>query len=69
MPKQKPMHLWLDQYGQPVWARTVTELRDKTGGGRVFKIYLDKKDGPTVHVGYGVGRRWFTRYQPVEISA
>ena len=66
---QKPMHLWLDQYAQPIWARTIKELREKAGGGRVFKIYADKRNGRTVQTGYGVGRRWFTRYQPVEIPA
>ncbi len=58
--------LWLDQYGQPVWAHTVKELKEKVGPGRVFKIYTDKKSGGTVHTGYGVGRRWFTRYIPWE---
>jgi len=38
--------LYIDQYGQPIWARTVKELREKCGGGRVFKIYRDKQDGP-----------------------
>lgn len=59
-------YLWIDQYGQPVWARTVRELREKVGGGAVSKMYVDKLDGRTVHVGYVVGRRWFTKYMPVE---
>jgi hypothetical protein len=64
-----PNHLFIDQYGDPVWARTVKELREKCGGGRVAKMYVDKKDGRTVHCGYIVGRRWFTRYAPVEVPA
>lgn len=68
MSKNRPYHLWIDQYGQPVWARTVKELREKCGGGRVFKIYADKKDGRTVLTGYGIGRRWFNRFAPVEIT-
>ena len=67
----KPNHLWMDQYGQHVWARTVKELQTKCGGGRIFKIYADMRSGPhegkTVHTGYGVGNRWFTRFAPVEI--
>jgi hypothetical protein len=63
----KPHHLFIDQYGEPVWARTVKELRAKAGDGRVSKMYTDKKDGRTVHSGYVVGRRWFSRFAPVEI--
>jgi hypothetical protein len=59
--------LYIDQYGQRIGASTVKELREKVGGGRVFKIYRDKKDGAVVHVGYGVGGRWFDAYQPVEV--
>lgn len=58
--------LFIDQYGQPIWARTVKELRAKVGGGRVSKQYCDKKDGRTVHNGYVVGDRWFTAYRPIE---
>jgi hypothetical protein len=59
--------LYIDQYGKPVWARTVRELREKAGGGRVSTMYSDKKDGRTVRTGYVVGRRWFSRYLPLEL--
>ena len=65
----KPYHIFIDQHGDLVWARTVTELREKVGGGRVGKMYVDKKDGRTVHCGYVVGRRWFSRFAPVEVPA
>jgi hypothetical protein len=58
--------LYIDQHGSPVWARTVRELRNRAGGGRVPKMYRDKPDGRTVHCGYVVGCRWFTAYAPVE---
>ena len=61
--------LFIDQYGKPVWARTRKELQEKCGGGRVFKVYADKKSGGTVHCGYGVGRRWFNAYRPIELPA
>ena len=61
--------LYIDQYGKPEWARTVPELRKACGGGKVFKIYVDKKDGRTVHCGYGVGSRWFNAYAPIELPA
>lgn len=60
--------LWRDQYGHSIWAATVKDLRRQVGGGRVFKVYHDRK-GVTYHIGYGVGKRWFTAYKPVEIPA
>jgi hypothetical protein len=65
----KPNHLFLDQFGEPIWARTVKELRAKAGGGRVSKMYVDKRDGRTVRCGYVVGRRSFSRFAPVEVPA
>jgi hypothetical protein len=32
-------------------------------------MYVDKKDGRTVRCGYVVGRRWFSRFAPVELPA
>lgn len=61
--------LWIDQYGEPIWARTVKELREKAGGGRVSEMYCDTKDGRTVCRGYVVGRRWFSGYHPMEVEA
>lgn len=65
----KQTHAFIDQYRNVVFARTVKELREDCGGGRVSKMYVDKKDGRTVHVGYVVGNRWFTRFAPVEKAA
>ena len=62
--------LYIDQYGAPIWARTIAELQEKAGGGKLFKIYVDKiageHAGKSVHCGYGVGCRWFNAYRPVE---
>ena len=65
----KPNHLFLDQFGEPIWARTVKELREQVGGGRVSTMYRDKKDGSVVRCGYVIGRRWFSRFAPVEVPA
>ena len=66
-----PHHLWIDQYGQRLWASTIKELREKAGGGRVSKMYVDLVAGPlagkTVLAGYIVGSRWFSRYAPVHV--
>lgn len=62
--------LYVDQWGNRFWAKTVKELRKQIGGGgsRVLKMYRDKKDGRVVHVGYVVGEHWCIAYQPVEIT-
>ena len=66
--KGKPT-MYLNQYGQRFWARTVKELREIVGGGRVRKMYCDKKDGSTFHVGYVIGQHWLSAYLPVENPA
>lgn len=60
--------LFLDQWGNFFRACTVKELRRQIGmgGSRVSKMYVDKKDGRSVHIGYVVGRHWLTAYQRVE---
>lgn len=61
--------LYIDQYGNKVFARTRKELVSESGGGRISKMYCDKKDGRIVHVGYVVGNRWFSMFQPMELPA
>lgn len=71
----EPMHLWIDQYGEKLWAHNRKELIVKHCGKygmrapKVLKIYRDKNSGRTVHCGYIVGDRWYGRYAPVEIEA
>ena len=62
--KRNHPSLFIDRYGLKVYASSVKELKAKAGPGRVFKIYRDLPEG-VAHVGYGVGYRWFTEYQPV----
>ncbi len=64
---QGKMMLYLDQWGNKFWARTVKELREQIPG-RVGKMHVDKKDGSIVHVGYVIGEHWLTAYAPVEIK-
>lgn len=65
---KKPRRLFLDQYGNRFFARTVAELRKQIGmgGSRVSRMYCDRKDGTTVAVGYVVGQHWCAEYAPVE---
>ena len=66
----KPM-LYLDQWGTKFWANTVRGLRKQIGmgGSKVSKMYVDKKDGRTVHTGYVVGQHWLTAYTQTERKA
>lgn len=63
--------LYLDQWGNRFYAKTLRELRLQigTGGCRMSKMYRDKKDGTCVHVGYVIGQHWLTAYVPLEIAA
>lgn len=60
--------LYIDQWDNKFWAKTVKDLRNKVGGGRVAKMYCDKKDGSYVHCGYVIGQHWLKAYRPVEIT-
>jgi hypothetical protein len=62
------MMLYLDQRGNPFWAKTLKELREQVKGA-VSKMYVDKKDGSTKHVGYVIGDHWLTAYIPYEGAA
>lgn len=63
------LFLYLDQFGNHFYARTVKELRAQIegGGSRVSKMYVDGKDGLPLHVGYVIGRHWLSMFEPVEI--
>lgn len=63
--------LYLDQWGNKFTASSVRELRGQIGmgGSRVSKMFREKQDGRTVHVGYVIGRHWLEAFQPVEVAA
>lgn len=60
--------LFIDQYGTTYFAKTLKELREQIPG-RCSKMYVDTKEGITLHVGYVIGDHWLTAYQRVEIPA
>ena len=65
--------LWIDQYGRHIYARSIKELREKAGGGRVSKMYCDgnpagKHAGKTFETGRVVGRYWFNGFVPFEVT-
>jgi len=57
--------LFLDQYGNKFWAKTIKELRSQIGGGGscVSRMYCDLKSGGCKHVGWVIGDHWLTPYQ------
>jgi hypothetical protein len=69
MKSVKPPILYIDQFGARFWAQTVKQLREQIGGGRVSKMYIDKIDGRTVHIGYVIGKHWLAAYAPIEKPA
>jgi len=58
------MHMAIDQYGVAIYGlvHPRKDLLLRVGGGRVSKMYWDRLDGTTRHVGYVIGNRWFTIY-------
>ena len=59
--------LYVDQYGSKIYARSVKELKEKAGPGKVSKIYREINGDVTHHCGYSVGDRWFDAYAPVMV--
>lgn len=61
--------LYVDQHGSKIYARSVKELKEKVGPGKVSKIYREINGDVTHHCGYSVGARWFDAYAPVMVRA
>ena len=60
--------LYLDQYGNHFYARTVRELREKVGssGSRIAKMYVENgADGEPRHVGYVIAGHWLKMFAPI----
>ena len=38
-------------------------LTEYTGIKHISKMYIDRKDGSTHHIGYVLGRQWFNVYE------
>lgn len=59
--------LYVDQHGFKIYARSVKELKEKAGPGRINKMYQDRRGG-VFHAGYCIGGRWFEAYAPVLVA-
>ena len=62
----KTTKLYVDQWGNKWFAKTVKELCRNVGYSKARRMYHDKKDGSIRHVGYVVGPHWCTAYVPYE---
>ena len=61
--------LYIDQWNNRWYAKTVAELQQKVGGGHVTKMYVDGVDGKTYHVGYVIGQHWCSAFIPFRSPA
>lgn len=62
--------LYLDQYGNHFYARTVRGLREKVGssGSRIAKMDVENgADGEPRHVGYVIAGHWLKMFAPIEL--
>jgi hypothetical protein len=61
----------IDQYGNVYHygKHARRDLMEQIGRKRASKMYRDKKNGATFHVGYIIGPHWLTLYAPVELPA
>jgi hypothetical protein len=64
----KPTRLYIDQWGNKWWAKTVKELCKKVGYSKACRMYCDYGDG-TAHIGYVVGPHWCSAYIPYKGKA
>ncbi len=62
----KKNYMSIDQYGQTyhdLGKHPRKELMERLGCQHISKMYCDKKDGSTVHVGYLIGQHWWRLYE------
>jgi len=64
----KPSLLYIDQYGDKFWARTIKELCEKMGVSKASKMY-DDFDGKSYQVGYVIGDHWLLEFTPMRKEA
>ena len=62
MKKNQEFALYVSQYGDRFYARTLKELRMKIPGR--CSIMYDDRDGRTYRIGYVIGSFWLTKYEP-----
>lgn len=61
----KPTILYMDQWGNRFWAKTIKQLCREVGYSKARRMYVDGKDGKCYHVGYVIGKHWLNAYTPM----
>lgn len=59
-------YMSIDQYGQTfhdLGENPLKSLKERLGSRKVSKMYRDRCDGSTIHVGYVIGQHWCTLYE------
>lgn len=59
-------YMAIDQYGHTyhdLGKHPRKALLERLGSSKAHKMYVDTKDGQTVHVGYVIGGLWLTLYK------
>jgi hypothetical protein len=64
----RPARLYIDQFNNRFFARTRKDLSEQIPG-KVSIMYIDKKNGTTVRIGYVIGQHWLECYVPFEQPA
>ena len=62
--QKKQTVLYISQYGDKFYAKTLKELREQVSG-RCSIMYNDTRDGSTYRSGYVIGDLWLTAYIPL----
>ena len=60
-------YMAVDQYGNTIHGlhNPRSDLLDRLGCSTCEKMYVDKKDGSSAHIGYIVGDSWYTIYEVI----
>ena len=59
-------HMAIDQYGHTyhgLGSRPRKDLMERLGRKSARKMYIDKVNGPPVHIGWIIGGLWLTVYK------
>lgn len=61
----------IDQYGRVFryGAHARKDLMRQLDSKHADKMYVDKRKGPPMHIGYIIRGHWLTLYAPVELPA
>ena len=64
-------YMAIDQYNQTYHGlrHPRKDLLERLGRSKASKMYIDRKDGSSVHVGYVIAGQWLTIYEVKPINS